>query len=174
MSTTVPPYTAGLAGATTPPPAHRSRASRPGPSGHEPFGALVELQLASCRRYGAGMAVMFIHLDGLVEIGERHGADAQRSVADAALKRLHSRLRNVDLITRVGVDTFGAALFGVTGETAPRVEARVFDELSAPYRVGDDVVEVTAITGTAVFPQGGHCATELVRKADEARRVKVF
>ncbi len=139
---------------------------------HEPFSSLVDRQLTACRRYDAGLAVLFIHMDGLLGVGERHGTALQRTLLDTAWQRLQKRVRSVDMITRIGDDTFGAALFDVGDRAVGAIEARLFDELSAPYRVGSLVVELTAVTGSAVFPGGGAVATDLVRRAAQASRAK--
>ncbi|MFZ5546667.1 MAG: hypothetical protein ACOZJZ_24215, partial [Pseudomonadota bacterium] len=70
-------------------------------------------------------------------------------------------------IACTGADAFGVALFNVNTEVVAAIEARLFDELSAPYRVGDLSVEVTAMTGAAVSPRAGHTAAELVLSAEQ-------
>jgi diguanylate cyclase (GGDEF)-like protein len=150
-----------------------TRGPMPAVPPHEALGPLVERQLAACRRYGAGLAVLSIALDGLQAIGKRHGRDAEERLVEAAWQRLKSRLRAADMVARMGPDTFGAVLFNVSDPaTAQAVEARLFDELSSPYRVGNLVVEVMAVTGAAVFPRAGITADELVASAVAARLCK--
>jgi diguanylate cyclase (GGDEF)-like protein len=136
------------------------------------FVRLVERQLQACRRYGAGMAVVAIRLDGLAELGARHGEEVQERLMDLALQRLKGRLRGTDTLARIGDDAFGVALFHVNSPVVSAIEARLFDELSAPYRVGEVSVEVMAMTGAAVFPRAGLTASELVDSAQQALQEK--
>jgi len=139
---------------------------------NERFAPLVERQLAACRRYGAGLAVLSISLDGLRTVRERHGATLEERVLDAAWQRLKSRLRASDTVARVGPDSFGAILMNAAVSGAASVEARLFDELSAPYRIGSLVVEIMAYTGVAVYVNTGMTAEELVQAASDARLAK--
>jgi predicted signal transduction protein with EAL and GGDEF domain len=139
----------------------------------EPFIPLVERQLAACRRYGARMAVLTLQLDGLAALGERHGRVVQRGVVDAAWQRMRSRVRGVDMLARMAVDTFGVALFGVGDSVLGQIEARLFDELSAPYRLGSLAVEVMAVTGAVVWPTEGSTAESVLRAAEALRLAKM-
>lgn len=136
------------------------------------FVRLVERQLQACRRYGAGLAVVAIRLEGLAEVGERHGKEVQERLLELASQRLKGRLRGTDTLARIGDDAFGVALFHVNSPVVSAIEARLFDELSAPYRVGEVSVEVMAMTGAAVFPRAGLTAGELVASAEQALQDK--
>ncbi|MED5621169.1 GGDEF domain-containing protein [Ideonella sp. BN130291] len=140
---------------------------------NEPFVPAVERQLAACRRYGARMAVLTVQLDGLAPLGQRHGLAVQQAVVDAAWQRMRSRVRGVDHLVRVAVDTFGVALFSVGDSVLGPIEARLFDELSAPYRVGSLVVEVMAVTGALVWPSEATSAEAVVQAAHELRLAKM-
>lgn len=134
----------------------------------ESFLRLVERELMMCRRYGVGMAVLLIRLDGLDAVTQHHGEETRSRLLDAVAQRLKGRLRAHDAVGRVKHDAFGVALFNV-GEAAVKwIEARLFDELSTPYRVGEQTVEVMAVTGAAAFPRAGVTAEELVQGAQLA------
>jgi diguanylate cyclase len=136
---------------------------------HDPFGRMVDRQLAACRRYGASLAVLSISLDGLRTVRERHGQDIEHRLLEAAWQRLRSRLRAGDVVVRVGAEAFGAILVNAAASGVPSVEARIFDELSAPYRIGSLVVEITACVGGAVYTQAGTTGEALVAAAQQAR-----
>jgi predicted signal transduction protein with EAL and GGDEF domain len=114
------------------------------------------------------MAVLAVRLEGLAALGERHGQEVQERLMELALQRLKGRLRGTDTVARIGDDAFGVALFHVNSPVIGAIEARLFDELSAPYRVGEVSVEVMAMTGAAVFPRAGLTASELVQGAQQA------
>jgi predicted signal transduction protein with EAL and GGDEF domain len=138
---------------------------------HEPFGAQVELQLATCRRHGVGMGVTWIRLLGLAEIGERHGLGAQRQLVESVQQRLQGRLRHVDKVCAVALDTFGVALFDVREPVVPGIERRLHRELSSPYRIGGEIVQLQVLVGSALSPQSNHNAVELMRQAADASSV---
>ncbi|MEW6707785.1 MAG: diguanylate cyclase [Pseudomonadota bacterium] len=114
-----------------------SRPPTPTAPAAQSFVQLVERQMKSCRRYGVSLAVLAIRLDGLPAVGQRHGQSVQVRLLELASHRLKGRLRGTDAIACTGADAFGVALFNVNTEVVAAIEARLFDELSAPYRVGD-------------------------------------
>jgi predicted signal transduction protein with EAL and GGDEF domain len=148
--------------------AHRAASRRLAPgSAHEPFGAQVELQLATCRRHGVGMGVTWIRLLGLAEVGEQLGLGAQRQLVESAQQRLQGRLRHVDKVCAVALDTFGVALFDVRPQVMPGIEQRLHRELSSPYRIGGEIVQLQVLVGSALAPQANLSAVELMRRAAE-------
>lgn len=144
-----------------------SRRPQLGPA-HEPFGAQVELQLATCRRHGVGTGVTWIRLLGLAEVGEQQGLGAQRQLVESVQQRLQGRLRHVDKVSPVALDTFGVALFDVRQQVMPGIEQRLHRELSAPYRIGGELVQLQVMVGSALSPQANLSAVELMRSAAEA------
>ena len=158
----------------TTPPTFQTPPARPDPrrpaldSAHEPFSAQVELQLATCRRHNVGVGVTWIRLVGLADIGEQFGLGAQRQLVESALQRLQGRLRHVDKVCAVALDTFGVALFDVRAQVMPAIEQRLQRELSAPYRVGDEVVQLQVLIGSALSPQADVAAVKLMQRAAEA------
>lgn len=134
----------------------------------EPFGALVELQLATCRRHGVGTGVVWIRLQGVAEAGEQLGLGAQRQLVESAQQRLQGRLRHVDKVCSVALDTFGVALFDVRQGQMQGIEQRLHRELSSAYRVGGEIVSLQVTIGSALSPQASLSAVELVRRAADS------
>src|SRR5437764_6106747 len=60
--------------------------------------AMVDRQLASCRRFGTSMAVLSIGVDGLGEIQQRYGHELRERLLQLIWARLRSRLRSTDQV----------------------------------------------------------------------------
>jgi len=138
------------------------------PSVDATLGPMIDRQLAACRRNGTSLAVLSIGLGGLEIVKARYGQAMQDLVLQAAWNRLRSRLRASDLAVRTGSDEFGAVLLNAAQPAAAVVDARVTDELSAPYSLDTLVIEVSVRTGVAVYPQAGSTGEALLRCARAA------
>ena len=70
----------------------------------------LQLQVARSRRYGEVAGLMVIDLDGFREINREHGHDAGDEMLTAVARALTRRLRQTDLVARVGGDEFAVLL----------------------------------------------------------------
>ena len=121
---------------------------------------------------GRGKARVVIHtidLDHFKAANDRFG----HPVGDALLKQVAARLRSVagqgDLIVRMGGDEFIVAQKSVSSrEDAERMARRIFEEVSAPYRIeGHDIV-IGASIGVAMSPDDGGSVEALLSRSDKA------
>ena len=69
---------------------------------------------------------------------------------------------------RFGGDEFAVILVGTPTNKALKVATKLIDALSAPYKLENAVVRISASIGLAGFPECGTEAFELLRAADVA------
>ncbi len=127
--------------------------------------------IASCRRTGTLLGVLFVDLDGFKVVNDLFG----HHVGDEILKEMADRLANArrqsDTVARFGGDEFVVVCPDIrTSAAACRIADHLLDELSVPAEVGGVEHRLTASVGIAVTGPG---ATEespdtLLRNADTA------
>jgi diguanylate cyclase (GGDEF)-like protein len=115
-------------------------------------------------RYGSGGALLLIDLDHFKRVndslGHKAGDDLLKGVA-MALKR---RMRQTDILARVGGDEFAVLLPQTGTEEARVVAAGIVDAVRR--QVGEGAIHVTASVGVALFE--GLDPEELRARADVA------
>lgn len=117
--------------------------------------ALVDRQLAACRRNSTQLAVMVLHIEDAVP----------PALFDAMSDRLRGRLRATDLIFQIGEQAFGVVLLGIGRSHGCGVKQRLLRALDGAYGVGDELLNATVRIGIAAHPQPGISGAELVRAA---------
>jgi len=120
----------------------------------------LERHVAQGRRYGFGGVLIVLDLNGFRSINEQHGPRAGDRVLYGVAQTLSNRLRETDLLARIGGDQFGVLLPRAKPPEAERVcqalEDAIPEEARAP---GDHRVE--ASVGFIPF-------TETMNSVDEA------
>jgi diguanylate cyclase (GGDEF)-like protein len=120
----------------------------------------------------AGFGVLFIDLNGFKQLNDRYGHSAGDTVLATLGERLRERLAPA-LVARVGGDEFvvvtpvspGPAIAAAeTGILARRVQAAI--RIPIPLGNVDGSLVVSASVGTAVHPNDGQTADQLLRVAD--------
>jgi diguanylate cyclase (GGDEF)-like protein len=96
----------------------------------------LERHVAHGRRYGIGGALIVLDLNGFSSINEDHGPRAGDRVLIAVAKSLTNRLRDTDLLARIGDDQFAVLLPCAKPPEAERVcqalEDAIAEEAHAP------------------------------------------
>src|SRR5437660_3124144 len=125
---------------------------------------VLDSEIKRSNRTNRQFALLFIDMDGLKRINDRHG----HMVGSQALCRLADVLvsccRGIDTPARFGGDEFAVVLPETSAEEANLVAQRICE------RVANDgngpTISVSA--GVAVFPQNGETIEKLLREADSA------
>jgi diguanylate cyclase (GGDEF)-like protein len=125
---------------------------------------LLRREIARHHRQGTSFAVLALDLDGFKAVNDRFGHDAGDEVLRDAAAALEDAVRAQDTVVRLGGDEF-CVLAPATGrDSAEHLAGRVIDSLAG---VTSGVSGLTASLGTAIYPQDGHRAAELLAAADE-------
>jgi diguanylate cyclase (GGDEF)-like protein len=129
----------------------------------------LENAIALARRHVTRLAVMFLDLDQFKHINDSHGHAVGDEVLQLVARRLESVLRASDTVSRHGGDEF-LMLVGEISQAsdAAVIAAKVLATLSAPSRVGDHLLRLSASLGIATYPDDGEDAATLISRADAA------
>jgi len=125
--------------------------------------------LAEARRYGTRGSLLFLDVDDFKGVNDTHG----HGVGDRLLVQLGSllrgRLRDSDLLGRLGGDEFGALLPHTGRDQAQVLAGQVLHAIrSAPFLADGRPLPITASIGIALFPEHGTAIDEVVARADAA------
>ena len=116
-----------------------------------------------------GVTLMLIDIDGFQTINETVGRDRGDLVLERIAMRLSGRVRNDDLVARVGGDEFAIAVDGLTSETdLARVASRFLGVMTEAVSFDDVRLDVRCSVGISRFPDHGASAAALLRCADIA------
>lgn len=125
------------------------------------------LELAHARRQRAGLALLFVDLDGFKAINDAHGHRAGDAVLLAVAERLRAALREVDTVARLGGDEFTVILPNVaTLEGAQAVARKLLAALEQPIEWESQALQCSASIGIALHPEDGDRADELLEVSD--------
>jgi diguanylate cyclase (GGDEF)-like protein len=114
------------------------------------------------------VAIHAIDLDHFKAANDRFG----HPVGDALLKQVAARLKSVtspgDLIVRMGGDEFILVQKSASCGDAELMAQRIFESVSAPYRVAGHDVAIGVSIGVAVSPDDGQSVDALLSRSDKA------
>ncbi|MDI6748767.1 MAG: EAL domain-containing protein [Rhodocyclaceae bacterium] len=115
------------------------------------------------------LAVLFLDLDRFKDVNDSLGHPVGDALLVEVAKRLRSRLREEDLLARVGGDEFIALLEGVdTPEQAGIVARSLIEQLTEPFTIEQTPVFIGVSIGISLYPDDARDATELIQHADAA------
>jgi diguanylate cyclase (GGDEF)-like protein/PAS domain S-box-containing protein len=115
------------------------------------------------------VAIFYLDLDHFKEVNDTLGHGMGDSLLQTAAKRLQSVLRENDVIARLGGDEFALVIPHLRDHADAEVVARkVIDHMTAPFNLDGHELSVTASVGIAFYPEHGHEANDLLKRADIA------
>jgi diguanylate cyclase (GGDEF)-like protein/PAS domain S-box-containing protein len=116
---------------------------------------------------GAGMAVLFLDLNGFKAVNDRLGHDAGDEVLRITARRLAGLVRGNDVVVRLGGDEFVVVASEVGQDGAELLGRRLLAGLNAPITLAGEAVVVPPSIGIALY-DGTENPDELLRTADTA------
>jgi len=139
--------------------------------------------IATCRREGSGLAVMFIDLDNFKPVNDNHGHEAGDLLLVEVARRLKASVRETDTVARFGGDEFVVMVSRLNVDPATarvhatRIAEKLRDALAVPFELSIDAPDRSAATvqhrctasfGVAMLAGPQTRAEDLLRQADMA------
>ena len=136
------------------------------------FNRILDLTIATSKRYGRKFAVLFIDLDGFKVINDTYGHDAGDTVLRKVSERLRLCIRSSDVIARLGGDEFIILVQEINDrDTAGIVAANILSAISEPIVYNGQRFMLTASIGICLFPDDAKTGQSLINNADKAMYV---
>ncbi len=115
------------------------------------------------------LAVLYLDLDGLKAINDKHGHAAGDELLRIVAARLARSIRARDMVCRLGGDEFACLLSNeISREQLSHLACKLFDAVSAPLKIGALELTVRPSIGVALCPGDGVTTDDLLRRADAA------
>jgi diguanylate cyclase (GGDEF)-like protein/PAS domain S-box-containing protein len=117
----------------------------------------------------AGLAFLFLDLDGFKVINDRYGHETGDRVLKIAARRFQAQLREMDTLARLGGDEF-AVLLDCQGEgsAAVQVAEKLIEVISEPIEIEGKTCRLGVSIGISFLPLHGSTLDELITHADNA------
>ncbi len=136
------------------------------------FEETLILAIERAKRDDTAVAVVFLDLDNFKLVNDSLGHHAGDLMLQELAERLHSCIRETDLVARQGGDEFLLLLadldHDVIDDAARRVARRVNDVLAEPFELNGTEFHARGSIGISTFPRDAHDAETLLRNADIA------
>ena len=133
------------------------------------FDLRLESELSRALRFSEPFAVVFVELDQMKAVNDRHGHQAGDTVLIELARRLTEAVREVDVVARWGGDEFTLLLpkTGLPGALllAEKIRSAV---ANGPFRIDTGSLDITISVGVAAYPEHGSSGKDLVAAADAA------
>jgi len=147
-------------------------------AGHDPLTGLPNSRLleelfasvmASGRREGKPLAMMFVDLDRFKNVNDALGHHVGDALLAEVGQRLRLAIRSCDTAGRLGGDEFAIVMPGVTRlDDLETVAKRILSFLEQPITVGDATLQISASIGIALSMSHDEPFDVLLRRADAA------
>ena len=111
-------------------------------------------------------ALLFVDLDGFKTVNDRFGHRAGDAVLHAVADRARVALRDVDSVGRWGGDELVVVLDNTDRQKIAEVIERVRHAVESPIEFAGQALRVGASIGSAIAPDDGEAAADLIRIAD--------
>jgi diguanylate cyclase (GGDEF)-like protein len=140
-----------------------------GLSNRRAFEEEVGRRVASLARHDGAGSLLMIDLDHFKLLNDTLGHAAGDEALRAMAAKLHTLLRDTDLVGRLGGDEFAIWLDGSSGLGAERVAATILTAMEHVRQlIGGGIVPLSASIGIAEWTRGIEDVHMLLRRADDA------
>ena len=132
----------------------------------------LEQEMRKTYRDGQSLALLFIDLDRFKEVNDTLGHDAGDMLLVEAARRIAECVRDSDTVARLGGDEFTVTLPQLNDvDHAERVAEHIIERLAQPFRIGDEMVYISASAGITLYPNDADEIEGLLKNADQAMYV---
>ncbi|MCP4253625.1 MAG: EAL domain-containing protein [Candidatus Scalindua sp.] len=124
--------------------------------------------LAKSRRNNKTFALIFLDLDHFKDINDTMGHDVGDLLLKSVADRLKGRVRENDLVSRMGGDEFAILVDDCTPDDAAHVAQGILEVLTPFHKLGNNEVFVSSSVGIAMCPDAGEDPESICKSADTA------
>jgi diguanylate cyclase (GGDEF)-like protein/PAS domain S-box-containing protein len=129
----------------------------------------VSQAIATAKRSGTRLAVMFLDLDGFKHVNDSLGHATGDKLLQSVGARLVTCVRGSDTVSRQGGDEFVILLAEIKNAGDAGVNVRkTLMRLAKPYHIDGHELHLTASAGLSTYPEDGDTAEVLFAHADKA------
>jgi len=126
----------------------------------------LERAVGQANRHGTPAAVLYIDLDSLKAVNDRHGHVGGDAALIHVARLLQGLIRTTDVVARIGGDEFGLLLDHLDHNSAIETAERLSKCIAAsPLDVGGAIVPLKASIGVATI-LAGDSAEDVLKRAD--------
>jgi diguanylate cyclase (GGDEF)-like protein/PAS domain S-box-containing protein len=124
---------------------------------------------AYARRNGSQVALLFLDLDNFKNINDIFGHAMGDQLLINVTDRLHSYLRESDVLARLGGDEFVIVLANVTDTSSVALAAeKLVRALRAPFEIENHIFHIGGSIGVSLYPTDAEDFDSLLKHADMA------
>ena len=130
----------------------------------------LEREVRRAERYGLSMAIIFLDVDMLKAVNDRHGHLVGSRVLKEVAAVIKKSVREVDIVIRYGGDEYTIILIETGRPGAAVVAERIRKTIADTAIVIDEnlSINLTASLGFACYPEDAQSKLELLEMADRA------
>ena len=132
------------------------------------FRERVLMALAETHRNKTKFALLFLDLDHFKDVNDSMGHDVGDLLLKSVSGRLKSRVRETDLVARMGGDEFAILLNDCKPVDAAYVSESILNVLAPSHKLGSNEASVTSSIGIAMCPEASDDIENLCKFADIA------
>ncbi len=133
------------------------------------FSDRVQQAIATAKRIGERLAVMYLDLDNFKPINDTLGHDVGDLLLREVAQRLMHCVRESDTVSRIGGDEFVLLLTTVASEEdAFQVAQKILHALDQPFEIAGRSLSISSSIGIALYPDHGSEEQLLIKNADTA------
>lgn len=113
------------------------------------------------------VALLYLDLNGFKQVNDSKGHEMGDRMLCEVARRLELCTREADTVARMGGDEFTVLLTGVCdAASVDTMVHKIRDVMAVPMDLGDETFHMSCSIGTALYPDDGVVAEQLLRKAD--------
>lgn len=125
--------------------------------------------LAKARRDQNRLCLLYLDLDKFKQVNDSLGHAAGDELLQIAAQRLKASVRESDTVSRIGGDEFVILFESISSpDDALTLAGKIRAALSRPFRLENQILDVSPSIGVALYPQHGSDENELLKHADQA------
>jgi diguanylate cyclase (GGDEF)-like protein len=133
----------------------------------------LDRAVGQANRHGTPAAVLYIDLNGLKRVNDRHGHMAGDAALIHVARLLQSLIRGTDVVARIGGDEFGLILDHLDHNSAIDTAERISRCIATnPLDLGGTEVRLDAAIGVATIMAGDNAADVMARADRNMYRAK--